>query len=215
MVNYWLVVFAITAVIANVFLLILYIKMRKENIRLQHAALTDPLTELFNRRGGETAFNIAVDKKFPRRKEELKYHAIWGLVLDVDHFKSLNDRYGHKEGDRVLRVIARILKSQIRETDICFRLGGEEFAVVFVGATFHLALAKAHMIREVIKSSSEFERMGECRPTVSIGIVGTLATDNFWNNQQLLQSLLERGDEAMYEAKETGRDRMVVWRTTQ
>ena len=158
----------------------------------------DPLTKVANRRHLEEQ----ADGEF-RRAQRTK-DSLSLLVLDVDHFKIINDTHGHAAGDEVLRELSEVLSEHVRRIDIVGRLGGEEFAVVMPGAE----MARAHEAAERLRA-----RIAELRvdigsqfvtPTVSIGV----AEADVWTES--LADALARADDAMYRAKETGRNRVVA-----
>ena len=163
---------------------------------LEVAVVTDPLTTLYNRRYFEDALEEYLN-------EFLKIGAPLALLtLDLDHFKSVNDTYGHDAGDVVLKRLAANLKKVVREHDIVARTGGEEFCIL---APF----AKAEQIRpfaeRVCRMVSEMRvDVGAVilRPTISIGVASTV--DGLTTPQQMLKV----SDERLYEAKEQGRNRV-------
>ena len=124
------------------------------------------------------------------------------LMLDLDHFKEKNDRFGHLVGDVVLKEVASILKSNLREIDIIGRYGGEEFAIVLSGTGKEGAFQVAGRIREGIEGAV-FKAYDEVvSSTVSIGI--SVFPDDAVNSD----ALIEAADKALYKAKETGRNRV-------
>lgn len=124
------------------------------------------------------------------------------LFIDADHFKALNDRFGHAVGDAVLREIGTALKSCIRESDLAGRIGGEEFAVFVAQAGQDRAVQVCERIRHRVKAISEIIDLDGCDITVSIGA-------SAHRPGQDLDSLLMAADRNLYKAKETGRDRIV------
>jgi diguanylate cyclase (GGDEF)-like protein len=123
-------------------------------------------------------------------------------MLDLDHFKEKNDNFGHLVGDVILREVAHILKSNLREIDIIGRYGGEEFTIVLAGTGRNGALQVAERIRENI-ASAVFKAYDEVvSTTVSIGV--SVFPDDGAN----IDSLIEAADKALYKAKETGRNRI-------
>jgi diguanylate cyclase (GGDEF)-like protein len=163
---------------------------------LQGMASTDARTGLANTR----AFDQALEDALAARRED---ESISVLMLDLDHFKDFNDRYGHPAGDEALRAFADILRSCLRDNDLAARYGGEEFAVILPGVD----AATAHAVAERIRSRTEVTLISLApgitdRITVSIGIASAQehARDRV--------SLLRLADEALYSAKESGRNRV-------
>ncbi|OVZ97225.1 MULTISPECIES: sensor domain-containing diguanylate cyclase [Yersinia] len=161
---------------------------------LERAALRDPLTDLGNRR----QFFPLVEHAHAQSQ---RYGQNFSLILlDVDHFKSINDQLGHHKGDEVLILLARTLESIIRECDIVFRWGGEEFAILLPLTDLNGALQLAESIRETIQMI--------CQPnlpplTVSIGVAQHQVGEDTDN-------LFKRMDEALYRAKALGRNRVLA-----
>jgi diguanylate cyclase (GGDEF)-like protein len=168
-----------------------------ERVRLRRLAMTDDLTLAFNQR------YLA-----PRFYEEIERARRTGsdvsvLLMDLDHFKKVNDEYGHDVGDAVLRMFADRVRSLVRKMDIFIRRGGEEFNLVMPGTSLDHARATAERIRARM-SDSPFEVGGrKISQTVSIGI----AT---WNGDEAPEELQRRADMAMYRAKENGRNRLEI-----
>ena len=158
--------------------------------RHRSEAMTDPLTGLRNRRGlfDGCADEIGVDAAV--------------VVLDLDHFKAINDRFGHAAGDRVLRAFAEVILSNIRSDDIAARLGGEEFCILL--STSDAAASMAERIRSHLEAKTFVTPQGAIQATVSAGIA-VRSPDG-----ETLQALLERADVALYQAKESGRNRIQI-----
>lgn len=177
-------------------------RLREENRRLirelERETRTDPLTQAGNRR----AFAEALRTEMSRTR---RYGTPLALaVLDLDHFKSTNDTFGHAAGDEVLRSFAARVRGLLREGDALFRLGGEEFAVLFPCTDLGGAGAAAERILEALRSSPV--PFGEARVpvTASAGITGLAPGD------EGADDLLARADAALYIAKRAGRDRVGV-----
>lgn len=162
-------------------------------------ALTDTLTGLFNRR----YLNVHLEKLLEQSGEQRKPLAI--LMFDIDHFKSVNDTHGHAVGDEVLKVFSERLKSRLRSFDILARTGGEEFVAVLVDVGIEKACYIAERLRRGIASDPVPAGVedGELGITASIGgaYIGTDVTG--------VDDALARADKLLYEAKETGRNRVV------
>ncbi|MBI5624695.1 MAG: GGDEF domain-containing protein [Elusimicrobia bacterium] len=125
------------------------------------------------------------------------------LILDIDHFKSLNDRYGHPFGDQVLRRIGEVLNHSFYETDFVARYGGEEFAVILPRAQYDGARRKAEAVRTAIESESFAIALDTVRVTVSIGVA------HFPRDAATPEELVSQADQALYRAKSLGRNRVV------
>jgi diguanylate cyclase (GGDEF)-like protein len=172
--------------------------MAKECTTYMHktAALIDPLTGIWNRRG----FIVENDRLTQSMGSKTTKAAV--LFLDLDNFKTVNDRYGHAVGDQVLQILAATTKSVIRSSDFVGRLGGEEFAVVLHGAPRDSAVTIAERIRLAFSEHAEVIDGEYVAATVSIGLVlheGPILD---------LSELLWKADQALYRAKERGRNRV-------
>jgi len=166
-------------------------------------SMTDSLTGIYNRR-----------YLLRHLGRELKRAQRFGgdvslLLLDIDHFKQVNDTYGHAVGDRVLKNLTQVVgKCLQRATDWCARLGGEEFAVVLEGTTLQEASVCAERIRDAVVNSSIDNTAGRILITVSIGVsaLGAIAD----SSAATVQTLLERADNALYASKSGGRNRVTL-----
>lgn len=173
-------------------------QMSKETVSLQKQATTDALTGMNNRRYFEEALNDYL-------REFNNIGATLGLlVLDLDHFKSVNDNFGHDVGDLVLREVALRLRAGSREHDIVARLGGEEFAVITPYATKEQLLSIAERYREMIGILKIKTGSNVICPTVSIGVA---TNENGENNPD---DLFKAADRKLYEAKKAGRNRVAA-----
>ena len=175
-------------------------KLRNNVQQSLELAVADPLTGLFNRRYMETQVGMMVDAAANRGR------SLSVLAIDVDHFKSVNDTYGHSAGDKVLVELAARFKSYIRSMDVPCRIGGEEFLVVLPDTDVSVASQIAERLRKAI-SSKPFDA-GPTAPnlpvTISIGIAG------FEDSNDTLKAMLARADEALYKAKREGRNRVIA-----
>ena len=169
-----------------------------ERARLRRLALTDDLTLAFNQRYLSPRYNEEVERA--RRSGQ----PLSVMMLDLDHFKWVNDTHGHDAGDVALRLFADRVRARVRRVDVFIRRGGEEFLVVMPSTTTEQARATAERIRAGI-SDSELDLGDAVRvhQTVSIGV----AT---WDGHEPPENLLRRADAAMYDAKKAGRDRVIV-----
>lgn len=174
------------------------ISRRKEVERaLLERANTDPLTGVSSRRH----FLERVEHELGRARRSRDPIAL--LLIDLDYFKSVNDRYGHAAGDEVLRCVSATFREHVRTVDLVGRLGGEEFGVVMPGADVELASEAAERVRRQVSLLRIDVSGGDVRPTVSIGVIGC----EVWT--ETVEDALRRADAVMYEAKTNGRDRVV------
>jgi diguanylate cyclase (GGDEF)-like protein len=177
-------------------------QLRTAKEQLEKLSATDGLTGLYNHRHFEERLN----EEFRRAQ---RYSDPVSLVmLDLDHFKSVNDRYGHPFGDRVLRTTAELLRSSLRDPDICARYGGEEFAVILPKTHLQGALAVAERIVRAMRQKVYVVAEGEAelRVTASVGIA-------FFPSKDVTSSdlLVRFADEALYRAKREGRDKVCLY----
>jgi diguanylate cyclase (GGDEF)-like protein/PAS domain S-box-containing protein len=169
-------------------------KLKEE---FKQLANTDPLTNLYNRR----FFTEKAEKEYQRAK---RYSLSTTLIsIDIDHFKSINDKFGHPAGDQVLIEVANQLQENLRQTDILARIGGEEFSILLPETSTKSAIAFAERIREAqskLKITGEWQ--GEITLSVSIGVSSFLSSDKAFDD------LFSRADKALYEAKNSGRNKV-------
>jgi diguanylate cyclase (GGDEF)-like protein len=196
----WMTVLSFEALLFTISIAFILLAMAKERTEHRHktAALIDPLTGISNRRA------FLQDGEVQLRRQATDPRPIAVMLLDLDNFKSINDRFGHAVGDRVLQVFAQVAGNCMRRVDLFGRLGGEEFAAFLVDATRE----KAMMVAEEIRSSfAKATQQVEGRPviaTVSIGIV--ISYDAVLD----LSALLAQADHALYRAKDNGRNRIEI-----
>jgi diguanylate cyclase (GGDEF)-like protein/PAS domain S-box-containing protein len=162
------------------------------------AALTDPLTGLHNRRGLEGRAEA-----FHFRPGGAPVTQVW-IMVDIDHFKRVNDTYGHEAGDEVLKAVAEALRSTARGADIVARFGGEEFVLVLPDTSAELAVRIAERLRLAIEALSTNVEGQVIRVTASFGVAQRAAQEG-----QL--EVLERADAALYSSKKDGRNRVTVF----
>ncbi len=167
--------------------------------RAHALSMRDPLTGLFNRRYLEETMG----RELPRARR--MGESVGVIVLDIDHFKHLNDTHGHDAGDHVLERTGELLREATRGSDIACRFGGEEFAVILPGASLMVARSRADTIRAAIQTM-EIELAGELRTpvTVSIGVAAMPPHAQDWTYT------LRQADKALYTAKQSGRNKVVV-----
>lgn len=175
----------------------LHREIQAKNQQLEELALTDPLTGLPNRR--------AIDDWAPRALSAAARHRfpIWVALADLDQFKKVNDSFGHKTGDVVLRAFADVLRSNTRKSNICGRFGGEEFITIVT----HVEQPNMMLAMERIRHSFELQRFEvdgtTFTSTVSFGIAGFEGKE-----APRLEELINQADQALYSAKRNGRNRI-------
>jgi diguanylate cyclase (GGDEF)-like protein len=165
---------------------------------LEALATIDFLTGVYNRRH----FEALAGTEFARAHRYMRPLSV--LMIDVDHFKDVNDRLGHAAGDIVLRDIAALCRANIRESDVLARVGGEEFAIMLPETTQSAAAQFAERLRAQIGRNGLSIFGEKVRVTVSIGVAGCAP------NTPGTQDLLRRADQALYDAKNAGRNKVAV-----
>ncbi|MEP1213751.1 MAG: diguanylate cyclase [Marinobacter sp.] len=175
--------------------------LEKANEQLAKLSMTDRLTGLLNRGTWENL----IDAEFERYR---RYgHPTCLVMFDIDHFKPVNDTYGHLAGDEVIKYTAKVMKDSLRQADSPGRYGGEEFGIILPETDPEGARIICERIRETIQNSTVQTTAAPIQYTVSIGIAPL--TDGPENHMQWLQ----QADEALYAAKEGGRNQVVVYST--
>jgi diguanylate cyclase (GGDEF)-like protein len=164
--------------------------------KLQRLAITDGLTKLYNSRSFYSQLELEVDRI--KRYQ----HPLTLLVLDIDHFKSYNDKYGHLEGDKVLVRFSQIIRSCLRTNDSAYRYGGEEFTVILPETAGEEASTVAQRIRAALEAEPFTPKGGEVvTVTISIGVTEYHPTEE-------LSTFIQRADQAMYRSKRNGRNKV-------
>lgn len=166
--------------------------------QLREQAATDPLTGLYNRRHIFSCLDREI-KRYDRYREAFSI-----VLIDADHFKHVNDNYGHSTGDATLRLIARVCKAAVRETDIVGRFGGEEFIILLPHTSAEAAGIVAERIRKDIGKVSRELLDGAVLVTLSLGVAEVDEDTADFN------MLLAAADSALYQAKNAGRDRVAI-----
>ncbi len=168
----------------------------KQAIKMAH---TDPLTKTRNR----TSFNDTIEREYNLANRN--NHHLSLIFIDVDHFKSINDTYGHEGGDIALASIASWIKESVRNSDIIFRYGGEEFVVLLSETSLDDAAITAERIRLAIESHTLAYNMKTISMTASLGVSSLKGNDS-------IESFINRADNAMYQVKMKGRNQVRVAR---
>jgi diguanylate cyclase (GGDEF)-like protein len=196
----WLSVLSLEAFLMTIATAFILLAMSKERTELRHktAARIDPLTGLFNRRA------FLADAEALLRRQIARDRPIGVLLIDLDHFKSINDRFGHAVGDKVLQVFAQTARASLRQTDLIGRLGGEEFTVVLADASLDNAFLVADRLRIAFAADAAVLDGQTLDATASIGV--SVIVDP----QQDLAQLITLADQALYLAKARGRNRVEV-----
>ncbi|MEX0934133.1 MAG: GGDEF domain-containing protein [Candidatus Paceibacterota bacterium] len=188
-------------------------QLRDEIEKLQDNLIHDGLTRLHTREyflekvGDEMATLHKEGKEEHRKKSVLGFQNISFLFCDIDYFKKINDTYGHDVGDEALKLVSDVLKRNVRDFDTVSRWGGEEIVVSLVGASRDEARSKAEHLRETTaqEAHEHFKsRHPDLNLTLSIGVA-------VYEEGVTLEALIKRADEALYKAKEGGRNRVVVY----
>jgi diguanylate cyclase (GGDEF)-like protein len=192
----WLKVFSIELVlyvVGTVFVIFMLVSERAVTVH-KTAASMDPLTGMFNRRGFSEASARVIEREAGAGRP------VTVLIFDIDHFKSINDRFGHPAGDEILKLFSTIVINTLRITDLSGRIGGEEFAALLPCSLEEGVLA-AERVRETFAASGIAVDDGPVDTTVSIGVAGGPAGTE-------LEVLLAAADTALYQAKRGGRNRV-------
>jgi diguanylate cyclase (GGDEF)-like protein len=187
---------ALDSIVPQIAVAIDRMTLREKAGEYQQLSITDPLTGLLNRRYIEERLAEEINRS-QRSGEPLSL-----LMLDVDEFKSYNDRFGHPAGDEALRIVGRILKENLRGADVAARYGGEEFSVLLPATSGEEAAA----IAERIRRHAEETKFPKRRVTLSIGI-SSLSAD-----VDTSKKLIDAADKALYQAKQNGRNGVHTYR---
>lgn len=174
----------------------IYRMLDLERVQLYERSIRDPLTGLFTR----LYMQDSVKRLFSIHDREEGAPVAMAMV-DIDHFKSINDTYGHTQGDDVLRRVAGVIQDTVRTGDIPVRLGGEEFAVFVVGDSVPNVAGMAERLRVAVAALVFEAPMAERTVTISLGVA-------IRHRQETLQAFMERADKALYDAKRSGRNRV-------
>ncbi|ARD21002.1 GGDEF domain-containing protein [Shewanella japonica] len=176
------------------------LQLKSANEQLEKLSQTDSLTQLFNRRHWQACF-----------EKEYERYARYGesgsmIMIDIDNFKQINDKYGHPAGDKVIQSIAHILKQSLRETDFAGRYGGEEFAVVLTNTNADESKYFTERLRKKVETSQVVYKNQIIKVTISIGV--NALSEQTKNSA----SWLAGADKALYQSKENGRNQTSVFK---
>jgi len=181
-------------------------ELENENAHLEKDLIHDHLTGLKTRKFFEEELSTYLESintpKDSRRKESFGFRNISVVFFDIDYFKKINDTYGHLAGDEVLKTVASGIRQSLREGDTASRWGGEEIAVILLGASEKDARKKAEEVRELISNLSFSNK--EIKVSISAGVV-------FANKGATVGNMVNQADKALYNAKETGRNKVVSY----
>ena len=179
-------------------------RMAKELIETRSRARRDPLTGLLNRRG----FDLTLDEEMERalNAREIQDKALTLILIDIDHFKFVNDEYGHLTGDNVIRGVARLLDDSVMRSDYVSRFGGEEFALIMPTTDKEAGETVADRIREAIAGQKFHRATGSGKP-INVTVSAGVTQYRMW---EASTSFIHRADQALYEAKQSGRDQVCV-----
>jgi diguanylate cyclase (GGDEF)-like protein len=175
------------------------VELLRKEVFLEKQAITDPLTGLYNRR-------YLYERLGTELRRAQRYNRPLSLILiDLDHFKGVNDEHGHQHGDIVLARFGHLLVESLREPDTACRYGGEEFSVILPETNADQAMAVAEKLRRRLKERDVVDDLGENGITISQGIASFPSADIANEND-----IMKKADEALYAAKNGGRDRVEV-----
>ena len=173
-------------------------ELARLNEQLYEFATTDDMTSLFNRRH----FLEIAQRELDQLQRTKKMGAV--LMIDIDHFKNINDSHGHAAGDQILIEVAKLLKDNLRDYDIVGRIGGEEFAMFLPNSHIETATQIAERIREKTANLSTSFQQKSISLTISVGLTA------IQENEKSIDSIINRADKALYQAKYSGRNTVIV-----
>ncbi len=172
-------------------------EIQRLQAQLREQAIRDPLTNCYNRR----FLFESIEREFARALRE--DYPVSIIMLDIDHFKNINDTFGHKAGDEVLRGIGELMLKHNRQSDIVARYGGEEFIILLPNMPLKTAANRAEELRKLVAKRQHRVDENTIMVTVSLGIAG------FPKHGRVYEEVIETADKALYTAKNTGRNRVI------
>jgi two-component system, cell cycle response regulator len=178
-------------------------ELHQSKSELLALSMTDSLTGLSNRRH----FDLRLAEEFRRTQRYAESVSL--LLLDLDHFKALNDRFGHPFGDRVLREIAQLVRISVREVDVCARYGGDEFAVILPQTELPSARRAAERILDAVrKKTFRLEDVASPSDSSEVGVTTSIGVANSSGDVDTAEQMVSAADAALYRAKGEGRNRV-------
>ncbi|MFJ2973720.1 GGDEF domain-containing protein [Kluyvera sp. NPDC087067] len=178
----------------------LYRQSNTKYLNSYQNSIRDPLTRLYNRSYFYDSFTALLPAI-------ASGHPVSVIVSDLDHFKRINDKYGHLQGDKVIQFVSKVLQDSVRQNDIAARIGGEEFALLLVNTSPEVAQSVAERIRLAISQHDTESSLNQLPEPITISMGVFTAIDLSIS----VEECVRRADEAMYRAKSAGRNRVVVW----
>jgi diguanylate cyclase (GGDEF)-like protein len=170
---------------------------------LETESITDPLTKLYNRR----YLDRRIEEEVARSKRYSLNLSV--LMLDIDHFKRINDTYGHQAGDVILCTLGSMIKTDIRDIDVAARYGGEEFLVICANTAIDVAALLAERLRQQVESH-QFQFFDSSGRNQTIQISVSIGVASFNTSIDSKEKLIQTADQALYRAKEEGRNRVII-----
>lgn len=175
------------------------LQLDKANEKLARLSQTDALTQLNNRH----RWNTLIESEFKRVKRYEQVSTL--MMLDIDHFKRVNDTYGHVAGDKVIAEVAKVIRDSVRETDFSARYGGEEFSICLTNTSTDNAIILAERLRKAIENIAIIDDGNLIKITISIGMA------QFNENNDTVGSWTKNADTALYKSKENGRNQYSIF----
>lgn len=192
-----LIYIAVTAGGIHAFFVYLRIKSIKLIKKLEKLSLIDDLTKIYNRRYLE----MYMEKAIPFA--ERNGHPLTMVMFDIDHFKNINDSYGHNAGDMILQKLGKVIKETLRKPDVIIRTGGEEFLIILPDCSLNRGIKLAERIRTKVQSTKFVYNGNQIIVTISLGVTEYISGQD-------LNQLMECADMALYKAKESGRNKVMI-----
>lgn len=188
---------SISLIITIIAVLLIYLALGRYQQRIEDMASTDKLTGLLNRH----AFTILIDQLLAGYRREPRPMSL--IMADIDHFKEINDRYGHLAGDEVLQAVSKRLQAALRESDLAVRWGGEEFLMLLRACDLSEAERIAENLRQAIQEETFNVLKHHIPVTISLGV-------SQFTGEETTAQLIDRADEGLYQAKRGGRNQVCV-----